>query len=127
MCAEATQSACEAQGGDRVVFRPLGRIVVKGRTTAVPIYEIVGLKEDVSSVTLDCLRHFTAGLEKYYARDWDGALACFAQSMPLEPNIPGKTSGISSNPSLVYSELVQHYKVEPPPEGWDGTYVMKEK
>jgi adenylate cyclase len=41
-------SPCEKHGGDRVVFRQLGRIVVKGRSTAVPIYEIVGLKETVT-------------------------------------------------------------------------------
>ncbi len=45
MCAEATKLACEKHGGDRVVFRPLGRIVVKGRSTAVPIFEIVGFKD----------------------------------------------------------------------------------
>jgi adenylate cyclase len=127
MCAEATKIACEKHEPERVVFRPLGRIVVKGRTTAVPIFEIVGLKETVSAQTRDCVGIFSQALEKYYARDWDGALALFTQSRDLEFNVPGKSPGVVSNPSLVYLDITAHYKHEPPPENWDGIYVMKEK
>jgi adenylate cyclase len=127
MCSEATKLACEQHGGDRVVFRPLGRIVVKGRTQAVPIYEIAGLKEHLTPQTRECIATFSAGLEKYYARDWDAALKLFAQSREFELNVPGKTPGVVSNPSLVYLSITEHYKHEPPAENWDGVYVMKEK
>ena len=127
MCSEATRTACIKHGGDRVVFRPLGRIVVKGRAQAVPIYEITGLKEHVTAQTLECIAIFSSGLERYYARDWEGALALFRRSAELEPNVPGKTPGVSSNPSLVFIGIVEHYRQEPPPPEWDGTYVMKEK
>jgi adenylate cyclase len=127
MCTDATKSLCEKHGADRVVFRPLGRIVVKGRTQAVPIFEIVGLKESVTAQTRECVGVFAQALEKYYARDWDGALKLFAQSRELEFNVPGKTPGVVSNPSLVYLDITAHYQHEPPPENWDGVYVMKEK
>ena len=127
MCAEATKLACEQHGGDRVVFRALGRIVVKGRTKAVPIFEIVGLKENVTAQTRECIGLFEQGLAKHYARDWDGALALFAQSRELEPNVPGKTPGVLSNPSIVYLQITADYKVESPEENWDGVYHMKEK
>ena len=127
MCAEATKRACEQHGGDRVVFRALGRIVVKGRTKAVPIFEIVGLKENVTAQTRECIGLFEQGLAKHYARDWDGALALFAQSRELEPNVPGKTPGVLSNPSIVYLQITADYKVESPEENWDGVYHMKEK
>lgn len=127
MCSEATKLACEQYGGDRVIFRPLGKIVVKGRTQAVPIYEIAALRENVTPAALECYRIFAAGLERYYAQDWDGALALFWQSRELEPNQPGKTPGVRGNPSLVYLEITEHFKHEPPPQGWNGVYVMKEK
>ena len=127
MCTEATKLSCEQLGGDQVVFRPLGRIVVKGRTTAVPIHEIIGLKEHVTSDARECIGFFSQGLTRHYERDWDGALALFKQSAQLEPNQPGITPGVSSNPSIVYTHITEHYKVEPPPENWDGVYVMKEK
>jgi len=127
MCTEATKLSCETLEGDHVVFRPLGRIVVKGRTTAVPIHEIVGLKEHVTSDARECIGLFSQGLTRHYERDWDGALALFKQSARLEPNQPGITPGVSSNPSIVYTHITEHYKEEPPPENWDGVYVMKEK
>ena len=127
MVAEATKLSCEKHGGDRVVFRLLGRIVVKGRSTAVPIYEIVGLKENVTTQTRECLGLFEQGLARHFARDWDGAIGLFKKSCEIEPNIPGKTPGVVSNPSLVYINITEHYKEEPPPENWDGVYHMKEK
>ncbi|HWA85259.1 MAG TPA: adenylate/guanylate cyclase domain-containing protein, partial [Opitutus sp.] len=75
MCTETTKLACEKHGEARVVFRPLGKIVVKGRSQAVPIFEIVGLKEDVPDQARECIDLFRRGLESYYARDWNGALA----------------------------------------------------
>jgi adenylate cyclase len=127
MCTEATRLACEQHGAGRLVFRPLGLIVVKGRTQAVPIHEIVGLAEAVTTATHECLGLFAQGLGRYQARDRDGALACFRRSAGLEPNIPGQTPGVMSNPSLVYIGIAEHCKIEPPAENWDGVYVMKEK
>ena len=127
MCSEATKVACEQHGGDRVVFRPLGRIVVKGRKQAVPIHEIVGLKEHVTPTTRECLALFAQGLARYYERDWAGAEALFRRSLALEPNQPGQSPGVSSNPSLVFLDITAHYAAHPPPSDWDGVYVMKEK
>ena len=127
MCTDATKNACEEHGGDRVAFRALGRIVVKGRSKAVPIFEIVGLKENVSEKTRECLRIFEQALAFYYNRNWDGSLALFRQSASLEPNQPGFTAGITSNPSLIYIDIVQRYQVSPPPADWDGEYVMSVK
>jgi adenylate cyclase len=127
MCTEVTRLACEQHGGDRVVFRPLGRIVVKGRSRAVPIHEVVGLKEFVSAETRECLGHFSRGLERYYAQDWEEALACFARSSALEPNQPGRTPGVTANPSTIYTDITRHLQANPPGADWDGVWVMKEK
>lgn len=127
MCTEVTKLACVQYGGDHVIFRPLGRIVVKGRTQPVPIHEIVGLKENVTARTLECVAIFSQGLERFYARDWVGALEQFQRSRELEFNIPGVTPGVVANPSLVYLDITRHYREDPPPLDWDGVYVMKEK
>ncbi len=127
MCTEATRLGCEAHGGDRIVFRPLGRIVVKGRARATPIYEIAGFKDSLPPTARDCFGIFAQGLERHYARDWEGAMDCFRRSAELEPNIPGQAPGVMSNPSLVYLEIIEHYKIEPPAADWDGAFVMTEK
>ena len=97
MVTESTKIACEKHGGDRFVFRYLGRIVVKGRSQPVPIYEIVGFKEDVAPQTFECLGVYAQGVERYLAQDWDGA-ASFRQSAELEPNQPHETPGIEEQP-----------------------------
>lgn len=127
MCTEATKQACQKVDAERVVFRALNKIVVKGRSQPVPIYEIVGLAEDVTAETRRCIEIFETGLIRYYASDWDGALACFEQSLALEPNQPGKTPGVESNPSLVLIKVTKEMKAHPPEAGWDGRYIMKEK
>ncbi len=127
MTTEATRQACEQYAGDRVVFRPLGRITVKGRSAPVRIFEPVGLKEHLTPETWECIRLFTAGLERHDARDWTEAQALFEQSARLEPGQPGKTPGVTTNPSLVYLDIVRRYQAAPPPEDWNGVFEMREK
>ncbi|MDB6115411.1 MAG: adenylate/guanylate cyclase with Chase sensor, partial [Lacunisphaera sp.] len=123
MVTEATKLECEKHGGDQVVFRQLGKIVVKGRSLPVTTYEVTGLKETVTPQTRECLRIFEEGLQRYYARDWDGALALFGQSSAIEPLVVGVAPGVKGNPSTVYIAICQDYRKNPPPADWDGVYV----
>jgi adenylate cyclase len=127
MVTEATKLSCEQHGGDRIVFRYLARIIVKGRSLPVPVYEILGLKEDVTVRTRECLTWFEQGMAKYLARDWDAAAQCFGRSEALEPNRPGETPGVERNPSLVFLDRCAHLRQRPPGPDWDGTYRMPEK
>jgi adenylate cyclase len=127
MVTESTKLECEKHGGDRLVFRFLDRIVVKGRSRPVPVHEIVGLKENVTDSTRTCLSLFAKGIAKYQAQEWDVAGSFFEESAKLEPLIPGKAPGVESNPSLVFIRRCAEMKAHPPPADWDGVYVMKEK
>lgn len=127
MCTEVTRAACVAVQSDAVVFRPLGAIVVKGRNAPVPVHELVGLVADVSATTHQCLAVFAEGIACYQARDWDGALERFAASAKLEPNQPGITPGVTTNPSLLYQKLVLQLRADPPAADWNGAYTMTEK
>ena len=127
MVSEATKIACEKHGGDRVVFRYLDKIVVKGRTIPVPIYEIVGLKEHVTDETRECLGLFGEGMGRYLAQDWAGAEALFRRSAAREPNQPGKTPGVESNPSLTLIKRCDYWRAHPPGADWQGVFEMKEK
>ncbi len=127
MCADPTRVACQAVDGGEVIFRSLGRIVVKGRKTAVPIHELVCLKGDVTDRTREAIATFEAGLERYYQQDWEGALAKFEASAALEPRQPDPAAGLESNPSRVYQRIVAELRAAPPGPGWDGAYVMREK
>jgi adenylate cyclase len=127
MCTEATKLACEFHRGDRVLFRPLGRIVVMGRSQPVQIFELVGLKETTAATAYDCVALFSDGLKKFLERDWAGAMAAFKRSRELEPNRPGQTPGVKTNPSLIYLRMAEDHAAQPPPASWDGVYIMSEK
>ena len=127
MVTESTKLECEKHGGDHVVFRYLDRIVVKGRTQPVPVFEIVGLKENVTPQTAECLAVYAQGIERYLAQDWEGAMKLFQQSAALEPYQPSKALAIDSNPSIILAKRCLYMKEHPPGADWDGVYVMKEK
>ncbi len=127
MVTEATKQGCEQFGGDRVVFRYLDKLVVKGRTRPVPIYEIMGLKEDVTQQTYDCLEQFASGMALYLSQDWDAAELKFQRSAELEPNQPWKTPGVENNPSHTMLARVRFMRANPPGPGWAGVYELKEK
>jgi len=127
MCTEATRAASERHAPGRIVFRPLGRIVVKGRTEPVPIHEVFGEAGSLPADGAGCVAAFSRGLESYRARDFDGARREFEASAALEPKAPGRTLGVKNNPSLVFLGLVDRFSREAPPADWDGTHVMTEK
>ena len=127
MVTESTKLACEKHGAGQIVFRPLGRIVVKGRSQPVPIHEIMGLVDDVTAEGRECLELFHDGMDRYYQRDWSGAAECFKRSESKEPWQPGRDGGVKANPSLVYQKIVAEMAANPPADDWDGVYVMTEK
>ncbi len=121
---EATKTAAEL-AGDRCLFRFLDRIVVKGRSEPVGIFEILGLKESVSAETRECAKIFAEGMEKYLRQEWDAALAAFERSAKLEPRQPDEYTPV--NPSLLFIERCGVMKVSPPAKEWDGVFVMTTK
>ncbi len=127
MVTGATRDACVAHGGDRVVFRALGRIVVMGRSQPVPIFEVAGLKETLAASAAECIGLFEQGLSRYLERDWNAAEKLFRASASLEPNQPGVTPGVKKSPSLVYLDIVEEYRATPPAADWNGVHVMTEK
>ncbi len=64
------------------------------------------------------LTNFAEGRKLYKIMDFKGALNCFKKALQIDPN---------DGPSKVYVERCEHYIENPPPEDWDGVYVMKTK
>ncbi len=126
MVTDATRQACEKHG-DRVVFRFLDRIIVKGRTQPVPVHQIVCLRENLTDRRRECLDLFAKGVERYLQQDWDGAVNFFQQSYPLEFSRAGTYPIHEVTPSSVFLGRCADMRKEPPGPGWDGVFKMKEK
>jgi adenylate cyclase len=125
MISEDTKTSAEQHGND-IRYRYLDRIIVKGRTTPIGMYEIVDKETDLSDATRECLALFDEAMMKYLAKDWEGAIALFAKAEELEPFRPGQP-GVGNNPSLVLMKRCHEMKANPPEGDWDGVYVMKSK
>ena len=120
-----TKAAAEATKDD-MAFRYLEKIIVKGRTQPVVMYELVGLKKELTQKTCDCLDTYAKAMEKYLAQDWDGARKLFEESEGKEPFRRGDP-GVGGNASLVMMDRCEAMKANPPGDDWDGVFVMKTK
>jgi adenylate cyclase len=105
LCTGATKHACEQAQPGRVIFRPLDKIIVKGRANQVELFEPFALAEDTKEEWRECLEVYGRGLACYEAGDWDGAIRLFAQSSPLERDQPDGAQGIAQNPSVALSRM----------------------
>jgi len=115
------------QYGNRCVFRYLDRIVVKGKTEPVDVYEIMGLRDQLSDQQFACKQKFEEAVATYQQQEWDRAIGLFKESRELEYFIPNDHSFIYTNPSIVYLDRCEVMKENPPPEDWNGVNIMTSK
>jgi len=64
------------------------------------------------------LEIFAEGRKLYKLMRFEDAKAKFQEALAIDP---------SDGPSKVYVARCDHYKEDPPPEDWDGVFVMKTK
>lgn len=121
-----TMRACTAVS-DVCVFRYLDKIRVKGRSAPAEMYELVCLKDDLDDETKRCLEIYKEGIDLYLKADFAGAIEKFELSVELEPNRSEKNPEAPTTPSDVLLARCLYYLEEPPPENWDGVFVMKTK
>ena len=126
MVTEETKLASEKIKDD-IAFRFLDKIVVKGRSQPVAMYEPTGFMSELTQEAQDCLDCFQQGIDKYLAQDWTGALNLFEKAKDMEPNKPGVTPGVKDNPSMILIDRCKVMMENPPGDDWDGVYVMTTK
>ncbi|MFP4069292.1 MAG: CHASE2 domain-containing protein [Opitutales bacterium] len=103
-------------------YRKLDRIVVKGRSQPVEVFELW----DASVAQADaraCRELYHAGLECYFAGDFDAAAAKFREALPHEP----ARRYAPTTPSTVLLARCEEFLANGAPERWDGAYRMRTK
>ena len=99
-------------------FRELDRVKVKGKDKPVAIYEPLGLLETIDKNVRKDLKRFHMGLKHYRARHWDAAeqeIFTLSQADP-ERKI-----------YQIYLDRIIHFRNEPPPDDWDGSFTFTSK
>ncbi len=102
---------------DAMCCRELDGVRVKGKLKPVKIYELLGEKKNEAAFK-DLLEGFARGLALYREAKWDEAIAAFEGVLALRPG---------DYPSKMYVERCKNLKENPPPEPWDGVFVMTKK
>lgn len=111
MISELTAAAL----GDDYVLRRLDRLVVKGKTEPIAVFEVMGRKGQVADEVLARRAAFEQGLALHDARDFAAARAIFLTQAAVDP------------PSAVYAGRCEAYCETPPPTDWQGEFVLKTK
>jgi adenylate cyclase len=99
--------------------RELDIVVVQGKTKPVAIYEVLDFHtNDTYPYLVEAMGLFRDGLDSYRNQRWMQAWELFTRVLSLNPN---------DKAALMYVERCDELAANPPPEGWDGTYVMRSK
>lgn len=102
---------------DAFTVRELDSVRVKGKNEPVTIYELFGY-ESFYQHKQPLANTFSEGLRAYRNRQWDQAITLFKEALRMYPD---------DQPSKIYINRCRAYKRKPPPEDWDGVFVMKSK
>ena len=93
-----TKRQAERCGAD-FVFRSLGSILVSGRAQEVEVYELLGMRDEVSKEVMESVRLFEAGLALYQSGRLAEAEPFFSQAKRLE-----LADGRTKSPASVFHE-----------------------
>jgi adenylate cyclase len=103
----------------KVTVRELDLIQVKGKTEPIKVYELLGLSDlQLTPEQREAMELYQEGLKLYRSRKWDEAIAYMNQAFQLDP---------TCYVAQVYAQRAALYQLNPPPEDWNGVFVMTTK
>jgi adenylate cyclase len=103
----------------KVVVRELDLIQVKGKTEPIKVYELLGVSGmQMTPEQKEAMEMYHEGLQLYRQRKWDEAIAYMNQAYSLDP---------TCHVAQIYAQRAALYQLNPPPEEWDGVFVMTTK
>jgi adenylate cyclase len=101
-----------------VEARLIDKLIVKGKTTPICIYELLARKGQLTPEKRDLMDLYQEGLTLYWERDWEKALACLERALALDPG---------DGPSAIIRSRIIEFQKTPPPENWTGEYRRMSK
>lgn len=103
----------------KVVVRELDLIQVKGKTEPIKVYELLGTADlPMTQEQKEAMELYHEGLKLYRSRNWQEAIAYMNQAFQLDP---------TCYVAQVYAQRAALYELNPPPDEWNGVFVMTTK
>lgn len=101
---------------ERVVAREVDKVVVKGKSEPLKIYELMGLaNRPMNEMSKNFFEMYTEGLKAYHERRWDEGIAYMEQALTFRHEDPVCT---------VYIERMKLFQFHPPEPNWDGVFGL---
>lgn len=100
---------------DDYAYRLVDIVVVKGKTEPLPIYELVALKGDITSLDAEFLHLFSDAVHYYVKKDWARAKMRFVKLLHFKPK---------DHACEIFIQRCDEYEKNPPPEDWAGEYYF---
>ena len=107
---ETTYDAAKAE----IEARMLDKLVVKGKTKPILIYELIARKDSMADEKKEVVKLYEVALKAHWERDWDGAKSGLRKGLELDPE---------DGPCARLIERIEDYEANPPAEGWAGEHV----
>jgi len=104
--------------GNELAFREIDSLRVAGKLEPVRVYELMGLKNNLSDAQQKLIDAYESGLAAYRKHDWDAAESAFREGLEAVANDP---------PSKVFLERIESFRKSPPTADWDGVWVATHK
>ncbi len=104
--------------GQAIEVRLLDRIVVKGKTQPVEIYELLGMAGEVTEAKRTVVSQYEQALRLHWERKWEEAHQLLDQIIAMDPN---------ERPARSLKERILFYRNNPPPPEWQGEHVRTSK
>jgi len=100
-------------------LRDIDLVVVKGKSKPVQVYEVLDYHTAETFPNLmDVVNYFEEGMAHYRGAKWEMATARFNRCLELNPN-----DALSN----IYVDRCRSLSASPPPESWNGVWVMEHK
>ena len=109
-----SQSTVQAASED-LQFREIDTVQVKGKEHGEHVFELLGTTSE-PDLSTDACQAYAEALKLFRKREWQKAKAAFED-----------LAATGDAPSKVFAVRCEHYAANPPPDDWNGIYVMQTK
>lgn len=120
LVSEATwQLANAGDCKDLLVFRKLDRVRVVGKEVPVQLYNVLGIRSEMSREQIEAAAVFDSASEAYLAGNFEDALALYEKAQVL--------FGADDGTPAVFIARCKDFIAQGKHGAWDGVYVMTDK
>lgn len=104
--------------GDSILVRRLDKVAVKGKREPATLYEVLGLMSEATQEDVNLATDFEEAFTRYVNGEFETAIAVCGSILQHHP---------TDGPCRTIIARCHHFLSDPPPDEWDGTWVMTKK